>query len=446
MRRVLEVKVLFAGDVWRVVHLGPRDHLLVGDSPKADLPLALPTFELRGDHQLRAERERWPLADSELSLELAHVEVAERVRRGGRRKAPWWALGIATALHAVLLIAAFALPPVPVAAALAFSVSPPRGARRWAYGASWTPGTRGARPARATQSARRTHAPGKPAPLARGRAHSAARRRKARTPLGLRHLPRPPPSTDAVAAARSLVRKLTASLGSDAALASVFGQRDALGVEPTAALRGLSGSPRGEAYGLAGLAVRGAGRGGGGSGAGAIKVSLRTSGGGGTGYGTTCGTIYARGGGRLGRARGCGLGSISGYGSGTLGSHGMDGPPRVIVCGRTPGRPRGCVPLRGNLDKEMVRRVVRRHLNEVRYCYQRELSLVPTLAGRLVVQFVIGAGDRVTSSALTSSTLGNPHVERCVVRAVRRWLFPRRTNSNIDVVVTYPFVFRTPGS
>lgn len=444
MRRVLEVKVLFAGNVLRVAYLAPQDCFTVGDVPGADLPLPLPTFALWGTRELTSEFESWPIEQTELSLLLAYVDAPERVGRGGRRKIPFWALGIATALHAVLLIAAFALPPVPVAAALAFSVSPPRGARRWAYGASWTPGTRGARPARATQSARRTHAPGKPAPLARGHARSAARRRKAKTPLGLRHLPRPPSSTDAVAAARSLVRKLTVSLGSNAALASVFGQRDALGAEPAAALRGLSGSPHGEAYGLAGLAVRGAGRGGGGSGAGAIKVSLRTSGGGGTGYGTTCGTIYARGGGQLGRARGCGLGSISGYGSGTLGSHGMNGPPRVAfwrasVCGNTTSA-KGC-----GLSKEQIRRAVRRHINEIRYCYVRELSLDRKLSGRLLLRFVVDSNGLVVSSRVAGSTLGNAHVATCAVHAVRRWRFPKPGNGNL-VVVTYPFVFRTPGS
>lgn len=366
-------------------------------------PLARPAFALWGDHALAAEQETWPIEGTALALRLRRVDAAERVGRRDRRKAPWWALGIAAAVHAVLLIIAFALPPTPIALAYRANTSIADPPRQWAVSA-WS---HGAWPGATRQPIPAAKAGRSPARPAKGRAHRAARRRKATTSLGLRHRRRPVAVPDATAVARALVQKLTLSTGTDAALASVFGQKDALGADPTAALRGLSGSPLAEGYGLSGLALQGAGRGGGGTGAGAIKTSLRTTGGG-TGYGVTCGSGYLRGG-RRARARGlrggCALGSI--YGSGYIGSNGMDGPPIVVACSRgTSGR--GCVPLQGNLDKELVRRVVRQHINEIRYCYQRELSLVPSLAGRVVVKFVIGAGDRVTSSRLSSPRSATP--------------------------------------
>jgi TonB family protein len=83
------------------------------------------------------------------------------------------------------------------------------------------------------------------------------------------------------------------------------------------------------------------------------------------------------------------------------------------------------VVVRGGLDKEIVRRVVRAHLNEVRYCYEEALPRQPTLAGRVVAQFTIAPTGRVLVSVLQTSSLGSPAVEACIVAATRRWQFPQ---------------------
>ena len=44
--------------------------------------------------------------------------------------------------------------------------------------------------------------------------------------------------------------------------------------------------------------------------------------------------------------------------------------PRVVLCARS----QPCARVTGGLDKALVRRIVRRHVNEVKYCFQRELS------------------------------------------------------------------------
>ena len=56
------------------------------------------------------------------------------------------------------------------------------------------------------------------------------------------------------------------------------------------------------------------------------------------------------------------------------------GAPEVI-----PGTPE----VRGSLDKEIIRRIIRRHINEVKFCYERELVKSPNLMGRVMVQFTI---------------------------------------------------------
>jgi TonB family protein len=57
------------------------------------------------------------------------------------------------------------------------------------------------------------------------------------------------------------------------------------------------------------------------------------------------------------------------------------------------------------------------------------------------VQFTIAPTGHVIASEIARSTLANQAVERCVERAVRRWLFPKPRGGGI-VLVRYPFVFR----
>jgi metallo-beta-lactamase class B len=102
-------------------------------------------------------------------------------------------------------------------------------------------------------------------------------------------------------------------------------------------------------------------------------------------------------------------------------------------------QPDGSAHARGNLDKEVIRSVIRRHLDEVKFCYEEELVRQPGLAGRIMVQFTIAASGQVVASVLQNSTMGNARVETCTVEAVRRWQFPKPLGGGI-VIVSYPFV------
>src|SRR6478609_9903326 len=122
-------------------------------------------------------------------------------------------------------------------------------------------------------------------------------------------------------------------------------------------------------------------------------------------------------------------GSLGGYGLGPIGTGpgGADtgmpligGPAGLRIPGvhRGPGGrgfrdggalgPRPIRPLieftppivHGTLDREIVRRVVRQHLNEVRYCYEQALARKPALSGRVVAHFSITPGGTVLASAL----------------------------------------------
>jgi hypothetical protein len=94
--------------------------------------------------------------------------------------------------------------------------------------------------------------------------------------------------------------------------------------------------------------------------------------------------------------------------------------------------------VRGALSPEVVRRVVRRHVEEVRYCYERALAGHPGLAGRVTVQLVVGPYGAVSTSAVSSSTLRDVTAEQCVAAAARRWAFPSPADNNV-VAVDCPF-------
>jgi TonB family protein len=197
-------------------------------------------------------------------------------------------------------------------------------------------------------------------------------------------------------------------------MASIFGRETASGMDEANVLGSLVGDRIGEAYGIGGLSMIGTGSGGGGAGQGTVGLDR---------YGT------------FGKGGGGGDGSGYGRGSGVLKNrrmHGIDIIP-------------GIANVRGSLDKEIIRRIIRRHMNEVKFCYEQELTKKSNLAGRLAVQFTIAASGEVLTSVLQSSTMGNISVENCVVKAVRRWEFPKPNGGGL-VIVSYPFNFMSGGA
>jgi TonB family protein len=101
--------------------------------------------------------------------------------------------------------------------------------------------------------------------------------------------------------------------------------------------------------------------------------------------------------------------------------------------------------VRGSLGKEIIRRVVHQHINEVKFCYDQELARKPALAGRISVQFAISPVGQVITSVMQSTSMDDARVENCVVSAVRRWEFPKPVGGGIAIVL-YPFNFTSPES
>jgi pSer/pThr/pTyr-binding forkhead associated (FHA) protein len=225
------------------------------------------------------------------------------------------------------------------------------------------------------------------------------------------HMAREEAKTQAMNA--GIIGILKASVGAWNSPTSPYGRDSALGSDPMSALGALMGDQIGSNFGFGGLGLRGTGRGGGGTGEGTIGLG-------------NVGTI----------GHGAGGGTGSGYGSGAGGFRGRDAKvPRIRS---------GQADVHGSLSKEVIRRIIGRHINEVRFCYEQELNARPDLQGRVAVKFIISPTGAVQTAAVDSSDLGNPKAEQCIAQSVRRWTFPAPEGGGI-VVVTYPFVLSQTG-
>lgn len=92
------------------------------------------------------------------------------------------------------------------------------------------------------------------------------------------------------------------------------------------------------------------------------------------------------------------------------------------------------------LDRDIVRRIVRAHIDEVRTCHVLALVEQPTLAGRVTIAFEITATGKVSTSTVHANTLepANDVVATCIAKAAKRWTF-LKPKSGATVRVVYPF-------
>lgn len=97
---------------------------------------------------------------------------------------------------------------------------------------------------------------------------------------------------------------------------------------------------------------------------------------------------------------------------------------------------------KGTLDPDLIRRIVRAHIPEVRHCYNEGLGRDPELAGRVAIAFTIAETGNVEASKIQESSLADDEVSACIQAAVTRWIFPRPDGGAVEVV--YPFVLE-PG-
>lgn len=151
---------------------------------------------------------------------------------------------------------------------------------------------------------------------------------------------------------------------------------------------GLTGTEVGEAYGLGGLGLAGSGVGGGGTGEGTI-----------------------------------GLGKIGTIG-GASGSTSSSSSSAKVKQGKTTSS--------GDLDKDIARRIIRAHRNEIRYCYSKVLADKEGASGSIKLSISVAPTGKVASASTSDDTVGD--IASCVEKAAKRWKFPK--SSGVTIVST----------
>lgn len=194
---------------------------------------------------------------------------------------------------------------------------------------------------------------------------------------------------------------------------------------------GVGSSPN--RYLLEGLAEMG--RGGGGTGYGSGSGVLRSKAATITSVSATSGGLAGLVGGATGTPDSLGGLRSRGHGPATSG-----GNLSNSAAGTAPTVRTGQTIVRGALDRSLVERVIQRHLNALRYCYQRELRRDPDLAGEVVITFTIAADSTVQNARVERSTLEDEAVQTCLVSRFSKMRFPQPAGGGL-VVVTYPLRF-----
>lgn len=128
--------------------------------------------------------------------------------------------------------------------------------------------------------------------------------------------------------------------------------------------------------------------------------------------------------------------------AGVLGVISSGGAAGGALAGRSVSAPRvtiGSAVSTGDLDRNLIRRYVRRKLPAIRHCYEKALVRQHDLTGTVTSSFTIDVDGRVTES--TADGIGDPVLESCVAEAIGAIEFPEARGGGL-VKVRYPFHFK----
>jgi Ca-activated chloride channel family protein len=123
-------------------------------------------------------------------------------------------------------------------------------------------------------------------------------------------------------------------------------------------------------------------------------------------------------------------GGIGGIGTG---AGGLRGPstqqaPRVAL---------GTIKVDGGLNADIVRRIVRQHLGQLRFCYEQTLKKNPGINGLAVVKFEIDDAGMVPNAEVTKHLEGN--LDACLVEQVKSFQFPKPEKGTVKVQLPLNF-------
>jgi hypothetical protein len=96
----------------------------------------------------------------------------------------------------------------------------------------------------------------------------------------------------------------------------------------------------------------------------------------------------------------------------------------------------------GGLATDVVMRVVATHRSALRACYDAKLKRDPKYGGKIVVEWEITPGGRVSKVKTVSSTFPDPDVPSCIERDIAKWTFPQAAT---PTQIALPLAFVSAG-
>jgi TonB family protein len=151
------------------------------------------------------------------------------------------------------------------------------------------------------------------------------------------------------------------------------------------------------------------------------QETLDSGGGGGEGSGSSSGTGTGTG---VGGVRGSRSGRLANLddvvarlGDSRVGSISRKGELKIEKTSEMAGQAKKSV----YRSPDVIREVLLRHVNVVKYCYERALRQNPELKGKVAVRITVVPDGSVSDADIVSSTLNNADVEQCILSRIRMW-------------------------
>jgi len=98
-------------------------------------------------------------------------------------------------------------------------------------------------------------------------------------------------------------------------------------------------------------------------------------------------------------------------------------------------------------DSPKILRILNSHKSQIRYCSDRELGRNPKQYGIMSVKFSYGGNGLIKDISKLSSTMNNLHNEYCIMKVLKRILFPEPTVETVtvwvDISLSSPSVTKT---
>jgi hypothetical protein len=92
------------------------------------------------------------------------------------------------------------------------------------------------------------------------------------------------------------------------------------------------------------------------------------------------------------------------------------------------------------LDRDEIKRVIKRAMPGIKFCYEQGLRQNATLGGKIRIRFVVAANGSVASSNPIEGIESS--VDSCVANKISQLSFPMPQGGNI-AEITYPFLFQS---